>query len=177
MTNPSQIEANRRNAKRSTGPKTKLGKSRAARNALRHGISAEFGKDLEASSRIEKLATAFLGDFQPCERAKSHALVAAESQYVLELAKFARAKAIEADCQNLQKWSGSSSDEQMQDAASSHFMLRGQQFGKNLAKILNLFDRYERRALSRRRAALRALTLLKGTSDLCGDRGTPLSGK
>ena len=41
MASFSQIEANRRNALRSTGPKTKAGKRRSRRNALRHGLTAE----------------------------------------------------------------------------------------------------------------------------------------
>src|SRR5262249_15620082 len=40
MTTSRQIEANRLNALKSTGPKTALGKSKAARNALRHGLFA-----------------------------------------------------------------------------------------------------------------------------------------
>src|SRR5208337_3510664 len=35
-----QIEANRRNAQRSTGPKTDEGKARVRRNALKHGMAA-----------------------------------------------------------------------------------------------------------------------------------------
>jgi hypothetical protein len=41
MTSPNQIAANRRNAQLSTGPKTKNGKERSRRNALRHGLTAE----------------------------------------------------------------------------------------------------------------------------------------
>jgi hypothetical protein len=36
-----QIEANRRNALRSSGPTTQVGKDRSRRNAIRHGLSAE----------------------------------------------------------------------------------------------------------------------------------------
>jgi len=36
-----QIEANRSNAFRSTGPKTKVGKGRSRQNAVRHGLTAE----------------------------------------------------------------------------------------------------------------------------------------
>jgi hypothetical protein len=41
MTSFRQIEANRRNALRSTGPKTGEGKQRASQNAVRHGLTAE----------------------------------------------------------------------------------------------------------------------------------------
>jgi hypothetical protein len=41
MTSLRQIEANRRNALKSTGPTTSAGKDRSRRNALRHGLSAE----------------------------------------------------------------------------------------------------------------------------------------
>ena len=41
MTSHRQIEANRRNALRSTGPKTEAGKEISRRNAVRHGLTAE----------------------------------------------------------------------------------------------------------------------------------------
>src|SRR3954466_13491795 len=41
MTTFKQIEANRRNARRSTGPTTDEGKLRSRRNAVRHGLTAE----------------------------------------------------------------------------------------------------------------------------------------
>ena len=41
MTSIKQIEANRRNAENSTGPRSKAGKQRSSRNAVRHGLTAE----------------------------------------------------------------------------------------------------------------------------------------
>src|SRR3954469_21465441 len=41
MTTFKQIEANRRNARRSTGPTTAEGKLSSRRNAVRHGLTAE----------------------------------------------------------------------------------------------------------------------------------------
>ena len=40
MSSDKKIEANRRNAQRSTGPKTSAGKTRAAQNAITHGLTA-----------------------------------------------------------------------------------------------------------------------------------------
>ncbi len=41
MTSYRQNEANRRNALRSTGPRTQAGKLQSRRNAVRHGLTAE----------------------------------------------------------------------------------------------------------------------------------------
>jgi hypothetical protein len=41
MTSEAKIESNRRNALKSTGPKTERGKERARLNALRHGLTAK----------------------------------------------------------------------------------------------------------------------------------------
>jgi hypothetical protein len=42
MSTQAQIQANRRNALNSTGPRTPEGKSRSSANALKHGLSARF---------------------------------------------------------------------------------------------------------------------------------------
>jgi hypothetical protein len=41
MTSLKQVEANRRNALKSTGPTSEVGKDRSRRNAMRHGLTAE----------------------------------------------------------------------------------------------------------------------------------------
>ena len=49
MTTEAQINANRQNAKKSTGPKTAKGKAKVARNAIKHGLCS-----LEAVIRGEE---------------------------------------------------------------------------------------------------------------------------
>lgn len=52
MASNRQIEANRGNAKRSTGPRTEAGKARSSRNSFRHGLSRPManGSDCELSA-------------------------------------------------------------------------------------------------------------------------------
>ncbi|MFK4538450.1 hypothetical protein ABIA00_006633 [Bradyrhizobium ottawaense] len=53
-----QIEANRSNAKRSTGPKTAAGKTRSSRNALRHGLArSAIGDAVEATNLAVAIAS------------------------------------------------------------------------------------------------------------------------
>ncbi|MDD1519216.1 MULTISPECIES: hypothetical protein [Bradyrhizobium] len=55
MTSVRQIEANRSNARRSTGPKTAGGKTRSSRNALCHGLAR---RDLSDPAEAANLAVA-----------------------------------------------------------------------------------------------------------------------
>jgi hypothetical protein len=92
MTSLRQIEANRCNALKSTGPKTRLGKQYSRCNAMRHGLTAEtviqFLEDQEDYKAFELSVTA---DFD--------ARTAVERQLVLRLAgllwRLRRATAIE----------------------------------------------------------------------------------
>ena len=56
MASRRKIEDNRLNARMSTGPKTALGKARAARNARRHGLSVSVISDPVLSEQVELLA-------------------------------------------------------------------------------------------------------------------------
>ena len=79
MTTLKQIEANRRNAQSSTGPRTEAGKERASRNAVRHGLTAE--------TVIEPLEDA--EDYQAFEEAVAagfDAETAVERELILRLA-------------------------------------------------------------------------------------------
>ncbi len=41
MTSPDRAEISRQNSRRSTGPKSEIGKSRSKYNALKHGLTAK----------------------------------------------------------------------------------------------------------------------------------------
>ena len=56
MTSERKIRANCANARASTGPKTARGRSRAARNALRHALSLPVYSDPALSQEVEALA-------------------------------------------------------------------------------------------------------------------------
>jgi len=66
MTSPRQIEANRHNALKSTGPKTENGKQRSRRNALRHGFTAETViEPLECPDEYRVFEEAIVSEYLP----------------------------------------------------------------------------------------------------------------
>src|ERR1700730_2062520 len=99
MTSLRQIEANRCNATKSTGPKTAAGKMRSRRNAIRHGLSAETVVEiLEDIEDYRGFEAAIIADYD--------ARTAVERELVLRLAsllwRLRRATAIETDSLRIQ---------------------------------------------------------------------------
>src|SRR5215472_15508277 len=75
MTSEKQLEANRRNALKSTGPKSDEGKAKSSMNALRHGLTA--GQAVlphENQDDYEKLREGMLASYAP-ENTAEQALV------------------------------------------------------------------------------------------------------
>jgi hypothetical protein len=62
MTSNRKIEANRRNSRKSCGPRTAAGKATASRNALRHGLAALTHRQPAPSAEVEEFAGALCGD-------------------------------------------------------------------------------------------------------------------
>jgi hypothetical protein len=99
MTSFRQIEANRRNALRSTGPNTEDGKRRSRRNALRHGLSAETVVEIvEDIDDYRGFEAAVIADYD--------ARTAVERELVLRLVsllwRLRRATAIETELPTIQ---------------------------------------------------------------------------
>ncbi len=66
MVSNRQIEANKRNAQRSTGPKTKVGKSRSRLNARKHGLTSKMLIIVgECADEFDELRAELLEQFDP----------------------------------------------------------------------------------------------------------------
>lgn len=61
MATERQITANRRNARRSTGPRSRAGRKRASRNSYRHGLSSGVATSAEFAKHVESLARKIAG--------------------------------------------------------------------------------------------------------------------
>ncbi len=68
MATEKQIAANRANAQKSTGPRSVEGKIRAARNAVRHALSAGYAVlRIEAPDELERLQSDAIARYQPID--------------------------------------------------------------------------------------------------------------
>ncbi len=94
MTSERAIAANRINARKGRGPRTRYGKSRASRNALRHGLSTFSRENPKISQAIEVMAKALCGDDQD-PRVREQALIIAEAEIVLRCVRTEKILAIE----------------------------------------------------------------------------------
>ena len=61
MTTARQLHANRANAKASTGPKTKAGKARSAKNSFRHGLDVSVWREPSLAPQAEAIALRIAG--------------------------------------------------------------------------------------------------------------------
>jgi hypothetical protein len=89
MATERQIAASRRNAGKSTGPRSRGGKKRAGRNAYRHGLASGITSSAASAEQLDKLARKIAGDTEDAiilERARA----AAEAEP--DLARVRRAK-------------------------------------------------------------------------------------
>src|SRR5215212_2258248 len=89
MASAAKIAANRRNAQKSTGPRSAAGKARARYNALEHGLTIPISQDARVADQITTLASE-LCEESTAPLAHDLALRAAEAE--LELVRVRRAR-------------------------------------------------------------------------------------
>ena len=134
MATEKQIAANRANCKRSTGPKTAAGQSKSSRNAFRHGLSLPLSADPQTQAKIEALAEAVAGDSATAEQLGAARKLAAAH---LDLTRIRNA------------------------CAQVTSKLSTQPIDPRSVRRLCGFDRYERRAWTKRKYAARELDHLR----------------
>jgi hypothetical protein len=132
-----QIAANRRNGRKSSGPRSSAGKERASRNAYRHGLSTRATPSADLAKCIEKLARKIAGDTTD-EVILENALTAAQAQFALAGVMQVRMALM----QQMAVFGPSPESERTAEAIR-----------RALPELLML-DRYRRRALGRRERSL-----------------------
>ena len=155
MTSERQRLANRANAAASSGPKSAAGKQRAARNALRHGLRTSIYADEGLAAEVEAMARRIGGDALPPELS-GFARAVAEAQVALERVRRCRGRLLfkAMSAARVLPSTGSGSVENNQDGPRELVEFLGADFMKMVCELESL-DRYQRRALSRRKTAIR----------------------
>jgi hypothetical protein len=136
MTSARKIESNRKNAQKSTGPRSEAGRHRSRHNALRHGLSVAIGSDPSFSEDI-KLLAGILSRGRAEPNIGEYAHQAAEAELDLLRVRKHRASRLNAAAIG-------NPETRLEDHST---------LNEELAKL----ERYERRAFSRRNRALRAM--------------------
>ena len=95
MASIKQIEANRRNAKRSTGPRTAFGKSRARANSVRHGLLSKVLADPALAAETAELASRIAREHGKLDHVVE-ARTVAEAELTVLNARALRARLLEA---------------------------------------------------------------------------------
>ncbi len=149
VVNGRRVRANRANAARSTGPRSKAGKAATRLNALRHGLAAASHYEPGADQEIEALAHAIVGAEGGSELL---ALARGVADAELGLRRVRSAQMVLANpLPPLENFRADSSG--VVHGASRNAVIPLRSLGKDFEA--GALDRYERRARSRRKFAIR----------------------
>jgi hypothetical protein len=179
-TSERKIRANRANARASTGPKTAQGRTRSARNAFRHALSMPIYSDAALSEEVQALAREIAGIDANAEL-QELARQVAEAQIDLRRVRDARHQLLSRAPSNPSYEARANVREKLSvlrllrhDAPDVplkglvKYLTTTPEGPHKLATILSqevqrlsALDRYERRALSRRKSAIRAFDLAR----------------
>ena len=172
-----KIRTNRANARASTGPKTPRGRASSARNAFRHGLSMPVEADPVLSERVQALTRQIAGsDTSVHIQILAHRI--AEAQVDLLRVRYARHRLLLEEPSNPDYLSPgivrNRADTPL-PADMIEFLDSTPEGPFKVATILSdnahqfqALDRYERRARSRRKFAIRALDAERAATRVTG---------
>jgi hypothetical protein len=170
MTSKAQLRANRENAKKSTGPRSAAGKRRVRTNALRHSLAVPLAAIPELNAAAEELARRIAGEHGADPRHVASARAIAEAQVDLTWIRAARHAALRLLVEDVLGWLDRTVPAfplrpavvaRMPETAMAIRVAQADATGTLAAaigkwgRIIGRLDRYERRALSQRNAAVR----------------------
>jgi hypothetical protein len=179
MASESQIEANRRNAQKSSGPRSDQGKQRASNNAYRHGLFS--GRTRAATFKETESFACKIADETLGTIALEQARIVAESENELTLVRRAKCALIDRTdiFGDFKPPPVFNTDVRKEPGLMTPAQERRYQFAKDLLtpeqheeaarsvaiqrvlKELNKLSLYERRAAARRDRAMRRLIAIK----------------
>lgn len=141
MTSERAIRANRSNAKASTGPRTRAGKARSGQNARKHGLSAA-GSNPEVDAEVTRLVELIMDEYGGDEVTRDAARSLAETQVQVRSVRAYKVALLRNSVLSRGPDGGPGRDPSSENTP-------------NVTQILEGLERYERRAFSRRKSALR----------------------